>query len=118
MIKKIFFMIAELFRGKEWFQKMLGANGMKKLAEFYAKEFKLSSEKKDEVDEIHKNYIAEAKDKVTNNADYKATRDTFDEKSIDFNMPAFKTALENDNIHLDQLDPAIIQAIVERKQIQ
>ena len=118
MIKKIFFMIAELFRGKEWFQKMLGANGMKKLAEFYAKEFKLSAEKKDEVEEIYKKYQSGAKDQVTDNTAFKAVRDIFDEKVIDFNAKVFKKALENDKLKLEQLDPTIIQDIVKRKNLQ
>jgi len=99
-IRKIFFMIAEFLGGKnsERLKKFLGEKGMKKLAEFYAKEFTLSAEKKDEVEKIHKNYLAHIGEKGNpDKIEMKNSRDIFDEKIIDFNVLAFQKALKNDS---------------------
>jgi len=58
MIKKFFFMIAEFLGGKNSprLTKMLGKKGMEKLASFYAKEFKISAEKKETIRTIYKGY--------------------------------------------------------------
>ena len=67
---------------------------MKNLDDFYAKEFKLSAEKKSAIVDLNKEYKDKKNTTPNKNGDYDVFENTFDKETNDFNVEAFQRAFQ------------------------